>query len=254
MARPKKATVDYFPHMTEHGSTLFILQSRWGNDGYAAWFKLLERLGATDGLYLDCRHAGTWRHLQAYTGVVESVLVEILDTLAELGKIDASLWSNKVVYCQRLVDGVVDAFRRRKESIPTRAAVFLICGLAPKEFLTEETPLKEQKDAEPEVNAVTSTEREREREREIKTLSAFEEERRQFFEDLWGVYPKDGRVKKKEASRHYLATVKTDEDIDRINRALRSYINHLAANEWKKPQNGSTWFNNWQDWEDQDAK
>lgn len=75
----------------------------------------------------------------------------------------------------------------------------------------------------------------------------------EFFEDLWKVYPSDGRVKKKEALRHYLATVKTDADIDRINAALQTYINHLNANEWKKPQNGSTWFNNWQDWEDHDA-
>lgn len=45
MARPTKTSVDYFPHMTHSGKTIAILEARWGNDGYAFWFKLLELLG-----------------------------------------------------------------------------------------------------------------------------------------------------------------------------------------------------------------
>ena len=87
-----------------------------------------------------------------------------------------------------------------------------------------------------------------------KPLSEFEIKRNRFFEDLWDAYPKDGRVKKKEALRHYLASVKTAADFPRIDLALGAYIDHLKANDWKKPQNGSTWFNNWTDWEVADAQ
>ena len=45
MARPRKQTVDYFPHYCKCGRTIFILENRFGNDGYAFWFKLLEILG-----------------------------------------------------------------------------------------------------------------------------------------------------------------------------------------------------------------
>ena len=45
MARPAKTSVDYFPHMAHSGKTIAILEARWGNDGYAFWFKLLELLG-----------------------------------------------------------------------------------------------------------------------------------------------------------------------------------------------------------------
>lgn len=45
MARPKKQTVDYFPHFVKGGRTIFILENKFGNDGYAFWFKLLEILG-----------------------------------------------------------------------------------------------------------------------------------------------------------------------------------------------------------------
>ena len=69
-----------------------------------------------------------------------------------------------------------------------------------------------------------------------------------FFEKLWTVYPrKDG---KKQALRHYLATVKTDIDRERVNLALGSYLSHIEENAVgpKFIKNGSTFFNNWQDW------
>jgi hypothetical protein len=66
------------------------------------------------------------------------------------------------------------------------------------------------------------------------------------FEDLWKRYPnKDG---KKAAEKYFNSTVKTKEDYAAINKALDKYITNLKTETWKKPKNGSTWFNNWQDW------
>lgn len=66
------------------------------------------------------------------------------------------------------------------------------------------------------------------------------------FENLWSRYP--NRVGKKEALKHFSATIKNSNDITDINYALNNYINHLQSNSWKRSQNGSTWFNNWRDW------
>jgi hypothetical protein len=66
------------------------------------------------------------------------------------------------------------------------------------------------------------------------------------FEELWEAYPvKDG---KKSALRHFQASVKTPEDVERIRRALKNY---LGSDKVKRGfvKNGHTWFNNWQDWE-----
>ena len=77
--------------------------------------------------------------------------------------------------------------------------------------------------------------------------SDFNRERLEFFEELWEVYPKkDG---KKAALRHYLASVKTDADLERINAALGSYLIHVKETDPKFIKNGSTWFHNWEDWE-----
>lgn len=68
------------------------------------------------------------------------------------------------------------------------------------------------------------------------------------FEDIWSKYP--NRVGKKEAYRHYQATVKTPEDIKNIGLALDNYlVSDIAMKEYGKYiQNGKTWFNNWEDW------
>ena len=68
------------------------------------------------------------------------------------------------------------------------------------------------------------------------------------FGAVWERYPnKDGR---KGAKRHFGASVKCEDDLNRINIALDKYIEHLDVETWKKPKNGSTWFNNWEDWVD----
>jgi len=73
------------------------------------------------------------------------------------------------------------------------------------------------------------------------------------FELLWRQYPqKDG---KKAALRSFFATVRTYGELDNIKKALSNYTSHLKApcNEWKRAKNGSTWFNNWEDWVDYDG-
>jgi len=71
------------------------------------------------------------------------------------------------------------------------------------------------------------------------------------FESLWKDYPsKDGR---KAALAHFKATVKSEDDCIRIRKALDNYLVMLqqekAAGFNRRPKNGSTWFNNWTDWE-----
>jgi phage replication O-like protein O len=66
------------------------------------------------------------------------------------------------------------------------------------------------------------------------------------FEDIWKDYP--NRVGKKAAEKHFNASVKGEDDLEAIKKALANYKAHLGKNTWKQPQNGSTWFNNWRDW------
>lgn len=122
MGRPRKQTVDYFPHFTSSDSkTKFILEQNWGNDGYAFWFKLLELLGRSDGHYYDCSKAADSKYLAALTRIDEATVKEILDTLADLGNIDPELWTErKVIWCQNFVDNLQDVYSKRTAVIPKK--------------------------------------------------------------------------------------------------------------------------------------
>jgi len=120
MARPLKKGVDYFPHDITHGKTLFVLEQRWGNDGYAVWFKLLEALGSEAEHYLDLRDEATMLHLSAKCRVSTQILREILSALATMGAISSELWfKSEVIWSQNFVDRVADAYRLRKTSPPS---------------------------------------------------------------------------------------------------------------------------------------
>ncbi len=70
------------------------------------------------------------------------------------------------------------------------------------------------------------------------------------FDKLWYQYPKkDGR---KAAERSFNATVKTQQDYVNIQKALANYLQtkNVAEGNMQYIKNGSTWFNNWQDWID----
>ncbi|EOL45779.1 DnaD domain protein [Enterococcus caccae] len=120
MARKKKQTVDYFPHMANSGKTLFILENSFGNDGYAFWFKLLELIASTDGHVIDVGNSAEWRFLLAKTRVNEETANNILNMLAELDAIDLELWKEKVIWATNFMENVGDVYLRRKVAKPRK--------------------------------------------------------------------------------------------------------------------------------------
>ncbi len=125
MARPKKQTVDYFPHYCNHKKTMFILEQRYGNDGYAFWFKLLETLGNNEGHYIDLRNDADKEFLASLTRLTGETCEEMLDLLSKLDAIDAELWEQKIVWSQNFVDGVKDVYRNRIVGMPERPSFLL---------------------------------------------------------------------------------------------------------------------------------
>ena len=120
MARPAKTKVDYFPHVTHSGKTIAILEARWGNDGYAFWFKLLELLGDSNDFAYNCNHSADWEYLLSKTRVTEAVALAILDKLAEIDAIDAGLWTQKIVWSDNFVRNLEPVFEKRKRQAPQK--------------------------------------------------------------------------------------------------------------------------------------
>jgi hypothetical protein len=124
MARPKKATVDYFPHSCAHKTTIFVLEQKYGNDGYAFWFKILELLASSEGHFYDCRKPHLWEFLQAKTRLSEGLCNELLDLLAKLDAIDPELWSKKIIWSDNFVAGIADVYKNRRVEIPSKPSFY----------------------------------------------------------------------------------------------------------------------------------
>jgi phage replication O-like protein O len=66
------------------------------------------------------------------------------------------------------------------------------------------------------------------------------------FERIWAKYPR--REGKKEAQRHFNATVKSEQNWSEIKIALARYLKQIDGRELRYVKQGSTWFNNWRDY------
>ena len=136
MARPKKYTVDYFPHFaTGSHRTIDVLEENYGNDGYSLWFKLLEILAVTEGHYLDLNDQTDLEYFAAKAKIDVEKAVVILNHLARLKAIDKSLWNHKVVWCQNFVDNLSELYARRRMALPQKPSL--------NEFMYAETPSSE---------------------------------------------------------------------------------------------------------------
>ncbi|MBP2665777.1 MAG: hypothetical protein H6Q76_757 [Firmicutes bacterium] len=121
MGRPTKNTADYFPHMTTHKKTMFIIEGRWGNDGYALWFKLLECMGNAPGHFYDCRKKDDWEYLYTYARISEETALDIINKLSEMGAIDSELWeSYHVIWSDNFIEGLRPLYKRRQQMPPSK--------------------------------------------------------------------------------------------------------------------------------------
>ncbi len=73
MARPQKEGMDYFPHDNDaaNDEKIEALRALYGNDGYAFYFILLERIYRTAEFELDVSDAETLQILSRKVGVTE---------------------------------------------------------------------------------------------------------------------------------------------------------------------------------------
>jgi hypothetical protein len=125
MARPQKNTVDYFPFYVEEGKKMFYIEETYGNEGFAVFVKLLRELARTEYHYLDLSQKATKMFLAAKCKVSIEFLEKLIIDLVELGKFNRQLWEeNSIVWCQDFVDGIQDAYEKRKNKCITLQGLF----------------------------------------------------------------------------------------------------------------------------------
>lgn len=187
MGRPQKKTAEWFPHYVGDSRTLFILESKWGNDGYSFWFKLLELLCRNEGHYYDCSKRSNMEYLAAVARLPEEQVTEMIGMLVDLERIDRELWENrKIIWCQNLVDNLKKAYSKRTVSVPDKP---VFDEFSPRKddsdtITGEKTPEKEKQteDRGQEEKPAEKARRKRKSDLTVK--------QQELFEQFYSVYPK----------------------------------------------------------------
>jgi hypothetical protein len=120
MARVEKNTVDYFPHLVSEGKKMFFIEQKYGNDGYATWWKILEKLATTDNHFLDLSEEQEIMYLSSKCKIKSDVLLSVINDLVKMGVFDKMLWNEcKVIWSQAFVENIADAYVKRKNECIT---------------------------------------------------------------------------------------------------------------------------------------
>ena len=123
MARPQKRNADYFTH-DAHASTdddtLLILQAKYGNNGYAFWFKLMELLTAAENHYLDLSSDMKWQLFVVKMGADEVSVTGCSRLVASCHSIDSELWESRLIWCDKLVKNFADVYKKRGQPLPVK--------------------------------------------------------------------------------------------------------------------------------------
>jgi len=121
MARPKRHTVDYFPHDCHHPKEIEILINQFGNTGYAFYYRLLEVVGRTPNYTVDYSDTLSIEYLSTQTGTDAETINNIISLLVSLNVLDKEIWEQeKHIWCQSFVDSITDVYRKRKDYVPDK--------------------------------------------------------------------------------------------------------------------------------------
>lgn len=120
MARPERNNVDYFPFLCKEGKAIHYIEKKYGNNGYATWFKILRELAVTNYHYLNLSKKIDLMFLASKCNIDDSLLLEIINDLSVLEEIDCDLWSNnKIIWSQKFIDHIQDAYNKRNNKCIT---------------------------------------------------------------------------------------------------------------------------------------
>lgn len=113
MARPQRNTVDYFPHLIGGGKKMSFIENKYGNDGYATWFKILETLASTEYHFLNLNEDVEIMFLSTKCKVDEELLIDIIEDLVRLKVFSKEAWEKRVLWSKVFIDNIEDAYKRR---------------------------------------------------------------------------------------------------------------------------------------------
>lgn len=227
MARPQKEGMDYFPHDTDavNDEKIDALRTLYGNDGYAFYFILLERIYRTTNFELDVSDAEIIQILANKIGINTERFNQMLNTALKFNCFDKELYNkNKILTSngiQKRASVVVDKrIKMRSKYNSEKENDSKVSDAETREETKAETPQSKEKKSKEKIYIVQS-------------------------EQLWKLYP-EKKGKSKAINKLPLHIKKYG--YEQMERAINRYIEDVSNRRNTgfpelKYQNASTFFN-----------
>ena len=120
MARPQKNIVEYFSHYVTPGKELQLLTDKFGNDGYAFYFRLRELLGRTPNHSYSVEDEIDWLFFVKQMGLNETRTSDIIQYSVKIRDLDKESWEDKRLWSQNFVDELVPVYEKRTSDLPDK--------------------------------------------------------------------------------------------------------------------------------------
>lgn len=117
--KPKGYDVDYYMHEVGYTRKIEMVDRKYGNDGYATWFKIIDILCKSHLQAFDLYDENNKDFLSIRCNIETERLIEIINFLAKIGVFESSLWENyNILFNSKLVDGLSEVYRKRGIETP----------------------------------------------------------------------------------------------------------------------------------------
>jgi len=94
---------------------MFYIETKYGNDGYATWIKLLRQLAVSNDHWINLSDQTELMFTSAKCKISQEKLIDIINDLSQMGEFNKILWEeNKIIYSEKFMENIKDAYLRRK--------------------------------------------------------------------------------------------------------------------------------------------
>lgn len=127
MARPPRTNVDYFPHFANHKKEILYLRRIYGNEGYAIYYLLFEKIALAQNHYLNLQDETEIDYLASELLIEEHTLLLIIEHLIKLKIFDVNIWQEfNVLFSESFNDTIEDAYKRRSNNLITKTELIVL--------------------------------------------------------------------------------------------------------------------------------
>ena len=236
-----KVGIDSFLLDCHTNDNISEIEAEYGVKGFAVVVRLWQKIYCEKGYYCEWIKRSPLLFLVNWfggnSGVTVGLIEDIVKRCLDNGIFDAGMYENhSILTSARIQKQYFDVVKRR-ECIPVKKEYLLVSVVKIRGIVYENT---DSACRNPENVCRNETSKVKESKVKNNKNTMCKADALALFEQLWQLYPiKKGKGRVSDAQKMRLLEIGLDE----MTRAIERYLAELKKDGWRKPQNGSTFFN-----------